>query len=113
MSIRRLIQRAAEWLLSQQQADGSWENDHGLVHESTWSNLQNNRLPVTAYIVWSLIDAGFGNDARTQKGLAYVREHRGEAEDAYVVALVANALVAADRRQCQVASGDAVHARCR
>ena len=49
-----------------------------------WSNLQNNRLPVTAYIVWSLIDAGFGNDARTQKGLAYVREHRGEAEDAYV-----------------------------
>jgi hypothetical protein len=58
--------------------------------------LHNDRLPVTAYIVWSLIDAGFGNDARTQKGLAYVREHRGEAEDAYVVALTANALVAAD-----------------
>ncbi|HTP06769.1 MAG TPA: MG2 domain-containing protein, partial [Anaerolineae bacterium] len=92
-----LIQRAAEWLLSQQQTDGSWENDRGLVHESSWSNLKNNRLPVTAYIVWSLMDAGFGNDARTQRGLAYVREHRGEAEDAYVMALVANALVAADR----------------
>jgi uncharacterized protein YfaS (alpha-2-macroglobulin family) len=91
-----MIQRAAEWLLSQQQPDGSWLNDQGLVHESTLKNLQNNRLPVTAYIVWSLIDAGFGNDARTQKGLAYVREHRGEAEDAYVVALTANALVAAD-----------------
>jgi uncharacterized protein YfaS (alpha-2-macroglobulin family) len=91
-----MIQRAAEWLLSQQQPDGSWDNDQGLVHESTLKNLQNNRLPVTAYIVWSLIDAGFGNEARTQKGLAYVREHRGEAEDAYVVALTANALVAAD-----------------
>ncbi len=92
-----LIQRAAEWLLSQQQSDGSWENDRGLVHESSWSNLKNNRLPVTAYIVWSLMDAGFGNDPRAQRGLAYVREHLGEADDAYVVALVANALVAADR----------------
>jgi uncharacterized protein YfaS (alpha-2-macroglobulin family) len=92
-----LIQRAAEWLLSQQQADGSWENDRGIVHESSWSNLKNDRLPVTAYIVWSLMDAGFGNDGRTQRGLAYVREHRGEADDAYVVALTANALVAADR----------------
>jgi uncharacterized protein YfaS (alpha-2-macroglobulin family) len=91
-----MIQRAAEWLLNQQQPDGSWENDQGLVHESTLKNLQNNRLPVTAYIVWSLIDAGFGNDARTQKGLAYVREHHSEADDAYVVALTANALVAAD-----------------
>jgi uncharacterized protein YfaS (alpha-2-macroglobulin family) len=92
-----LIQRAAEWLMNQQQSDGSWENDRGIVHESSWSNLQNNRLPVTAYIVWSLMDAGFGNDPRTQRGLAYVREHRGEADDAYVVALTANALVAADR----------------
>ncbi len=92
-----LVQRAAEWLLNQQNPDGSWNNDQGLVHEDTWRNLQNNRLPVTAYIVWSLIDAGFGNDARTQKGRAYVRDHRGEANDPYVVALVANALVAADR----------------
>lgn len=99
-----LIQRAAEWLLGQQQPDGSWENDLGLVHESSWSNLQNNRLPVTAYIVWSLMDAGFSDDPRAQRGLAYVREHRGEADDAYVVALVANALVAADTcagGQCQ------------
>ncbi|CAG0927124.1 hypothetical protein TFLX_00368 [Thermoflexales bacterium] len=92
-----LVQRAAEWLLSQQTPDGSWHNDQGLVHEDTWRNLQNNQLPVTAYIVWSLIDAGFGSDTRTQTGLAYVRDHRGEAHDPYVVALVANALVAADR----------------
>ena len=92
-----IVQRAAAWLLSQQNSDGSWNNDQGLVHESTWRNLQNDRLPVTAYIVWSLIDAGFSQEAGTQKGLAFVRDHRGEANDAYVTALVANALVAADR----------------
>jgi hypothetical protein len=91
-----LIDRAAEWLLGQQKGDGSWENDRGLVHESTWSNLENDRLPVTAYIIWSLIDAGFVDDARTQKGLAYIREFQSSAEDPYVLALVANALVAAD-----------------
>jgi uncharacterized protein YfaS (alpha-2-macroglobulin family) len=91
-----LVQRAADWLFTQQAADGSWENDQGLVHEDTWQNLENDRLPVTAYVVWSLMDAGFGDDARTQKGLEYVREHQAQAKDPYVVALVANALVAYD-----------------
>ncbi len=91
-----LIRRAAEWLLSQQASDGSWENDQGLVHENTWSSLGNDRLPVSAYITWSLVEAGFGSEAQTQKGLQYVREFQGQAEDPYVVALVANALVAAD-----------------
>jgi uncharacterized protein YfaS (alpha-2-macroglobulin family) len=91
-----LVQRAAGWLLSQQLADGSWENDRGLVHESTWSSLGNDRLPVTAYIAWSLVDAGFSDDSRTQKGIAYVRENQAQAKDPYVIALAANALVAAD-----------------
>jgi len=91
-----LVERAAAWLLAQQAGDGSWENDRGLVHESTWQNLENDRVPVTAYIAWSLVDAGFAKDARTQKGIAYVREHAGQASDPYVVALAANALVADD-----------------
>src|SRR5512140_551782 len=83
--------------MTQQNADGSWNNDQGLVHENTWRNLSNDRLPVTAYIVWSLYDAGFGSDPRAQKGLSYVRQMQADATDPYVVALVANALVAADR----------------
>ncbi|NQT48496.1 MAG: hypothetical protein HQ578_05920, partial [Chloroflexi bacterium] len=92
-----IIDRAAKWLLGQQSSDGSWENDRGLVHESSWSNLQNDRLPVTAYVVWSLIEAGYHDDARTQSGLDYIKEHFSQANDPYVVALVANALVADDR----------------
>ncbi|MBN2547821.1 MAG: hypothetical protein JXB15_01585 [Anaerolineales bacterium] len=91
-----LVQRAAEWLLNQQASDGSWENDRGLVHENTWSSLGDDRLPVTAYIAWSLVEAGYGDESRTKAGIAYVRENSSKAEDAYVLALVANALVAAD-----------------
>lgn len=91
-----LVARAAGWLFSQQQSDGSWANDRGLVHEDTWVKLGDDRLPVTAYVVWSMIDAGFGDDPRTQRGLAYLREFENQVEDAYVMALVANALVAAD-----------------
>ncbi len=91
-----LVRRAADWLLSQQEADGTWKNDRGLVHENTWQQLENDRLPVTAYIVWSLVDAGFENEGGTKKGLDYVREFERQASDPYVLALVANALVAGD-----------------
>lgn len=93
------IRRAADWLLNQQASDGSWENDRGLVHESTWSSLGNDRLPVTAYITWSLLDSGFANESGTQRGLEYIRESQSQAEDAYVLALVTNALVAGDLAQ--------------
>jgi uncharacterized protein YfaS (alpha-2-macroglobulin family) len=91
-----LLRRAADWLLKGQRPDGSWDNDRGLVHEGSWQALGNDRLPVTAYIVWSLVESGFENEPGTRKGLEYVREHLSDARDPYVLALVANALVAAD-----------------
>ena len=91
-----MIDRAAQWLLSQQSADGSWENDQGLVHEQSWSDLGNERLPVTAYIVWALTEAGYEDEAGTEKGLDYIREFWRDADDPYALALVANALAAAD-----------------
>jgi len=91
-----MIDRAADWLLSQQKSDGSWENDQGLVHEQSWSKLGNERLPVTAYIVWALTEAGYEDEPGTVKGLDYVREFWRDAKDAYSLALVANALAVAD-----------------
>jgi uncharacterized protein YfaS (alpha-2-macroglobulin family) len=91
-----LLRRAADWLFSQQRPDGSWDNDRGLVHEGSWQALGDDRLPVTAYIVWSLVDAGFDSETGTRQGLEYVREHAARARDPYALALVANALVAAD-----------------
>jgi uncharacterized protein YfaS (alpha-2-macroglobulin family) len=91
-----MIDRAADWLLSEQRNDGSWENDQGLVHEQSWRSLGNERLPVTAYVVWALSEAGYEDKSGTLGGLDYVRESWREAEDSYALALVANALAAAD-----------------
>ncbi len=90
------VDRAARWLLMQQDSDGSWANDRGLVHESSWAGLEDERVPVTAYMVWALTHAGYGDDPGVQQGLSYVREYAYQARDAYVLALVANALVTAD-----------------
>ncbi|MCP4538846.1 MAG: hypothetical protein GY832_17060 [Chloroflexi bacterium] len=91
-----LTERTAAWLFDQQNPDDTWDNDQGLVHETSWSDLGNSRLPVTAYVAWALARAGYGDDARTQAGLDYVRAHLDQAQDPYVLALCANALVAAD-----------------
>ncbi len=91
-----IVKRAAGWLISQQQADGTWENDRGLAHENTWKQLGDDRLPVTAYITWSLVDAGFGNEGGTKRALDYLRKFEPQAADPYSLALVANALVAGD-----------------
>jgi uncharacterized protein YfaS (alpha-2-macroglobulin family) len=99
-----MIDRAAQWLLSQQKGDGSWENDQGLVHEDSWSKLGNERLPVTAYIVWALTEAGYEDESGTINGLDYVRESWRDAEDPYALALVANALAAADPKGSSTAA---------
>ena len=93
-----LIDRAAQWLLGQQDADGAWKNDRGIVHEDSWQKLGDDRLPVTAYIAWSLIDAGKGEDARVQQAVSFVATNAAKAEDPYVLALAANALVSAGVR---------------
>ncbi len=91
-----LINRAAQWIFSEQNSDGTWENDQGLVHETTWSSLADDRLPVTAYIAWSLADAGFVAELERTNALPYLRENQANATDPYVLALLANALVASD-----------------
>jgi uncharacterized protein YfaS (alpha-2-macroglobulin family) len=92
----KIIERAAEWLFSQQRQDGSWDNDRGLYHEAAWGDTTTGRLPSTAYIVWSLADAGFSQDPRTQQGLSFLQETQSQTESPYVLALIANALVAYD-----------------
>jgi len=51
---------------------------------------------VTAWIVWGLADAGYADDSGTQRGVSYLRENASSAENAYDLAMVANALVAVD-----------------
>jgi uncharacterized protein YfaS (alpha-2-macroglobulin family) len=89
-----LIERTANWLFSHQNSDGSWQGVQGF-HESGLTN-QTERLPVTAYVVWGLSDAGFATSPSTTQGAAYLKEYQSQVNDPYTLALVANALVSYD-----------------
>lgn len=89
-----LIRRIAEWLFAHQQSDGSWQGVEGF-HETNITSL-TGRVPVTAFIVWGLADAGYADAGPTQAGVAFLQDAVSEAETAYDLAMVANALVAVD-----------------
>jgi hypothetical protein len=84
-----LIARTAQWLLRQQQPDGTWVDQGYSEH---WAI--DSKTPTTAYIAWALIGAGYADTWEVQQAIAYIREHALEVEDGYSLALVANALAA-------------------
>jgi len=86
-----LIERTAQWLLSQQTSDGAWA-DRG--YSEHWQI--DSEVPTTAYIAWALIEAGYEDTPEVGAAIGYLREFALQQEDAYALALVANALAAYD-----------------
>lgn len=84
-----LIDRTARWLLAQQQPAGTWLEQGYSEH---WQ--VDSQLPTTAYITWALIQAGYKDTPEVERAIAFIREFAGQEEDAYGLALVANALAA-------------------
>lgn len=87
-----LIRRAKQLLDGRQNDDGSW--DPG-ASAHTWGAI-DSKLPVTAYVAWALAEGGYDKDRTTARACDYLRKHLSEINDSYVLALAANALVAAD-----------------
>lgn len=85
-----IIERTAQWLLRQQGSDGTW-TDRG--YSEHWRI--DDEVPTTAYIAWALIEAGYRNTPQVERALTYIREFALQQDDAYSLALVANALAAA------------------
>ena len=86
-----LIARTAQWLLDQQQADGTWNARGSSEHWDITS-----QVPTTAYITWALIESGYEDTSQVAQAIGYLREFALQQEDAYSLALVANALAAYD-----------------
>ena len=92
----RLIERTRHWLVSQQQADGSWEPDVSFINEGATDRYNSNVLRITAYIAWSLVDTGMAHGMPGQAGPAidkardYVASHLNSAPDPYTLAVIAN-----------------------
>jgi uncharacterized protein YfaS (alpha-2-macroglobulin family) len=88
-----VIERSVHWLKEKQEKDGSWSPDKQYLHAEAWGRIQNSEIMPTAYIVWALAEAGY-KDAPAQKGLDYLKSRWEKVDDAYVLALIANAFVA-------------------
>ncbi|MEK6237116.1 MAG: hypothetical protein N2C14_20595, partial [Planctomycetales bacterium] len=93
-----LIARTRRWLLNQRKVDGHWEPEgHGFGGGPSYGakNIDVARLSVTAYIAWAV----FGD--QSQHGSQITRDYllaypASDLDDPYVVAVVANALLAMD-----------------
>jgi hypothetical protein len=85
----RLIERTRNWLVSQQQADGSWKPDASFINEGATDRYNSNLLRITAYIAWSLVDTGMEGPA-IDKARDYIASHLNSAPDPYTLAVIAN-----------------------
>jgi hypothetical protein len=92
---RGVIDRTQQWLLKQQEADGTWSKIGG-THGETITRMGDPKLLLTSYVAWSLVDSGL-RVPQLDKSIEYIRKHLDDAKDnAYVLALAANALAAWD-----------------
>lgn len=94
----RLIERTRAWLLGQRRPDGTWFPTGQMLHEDPTRGGTDpalGRLSTTAYVAWAVF--GGPQKGEGQSTLAYLRSHPPAAiADPYVLALVANALLALD-----------------
>jgi hypothetical protein len=94
---RGVIDRTQKWLMKQQAADGTWSKI-GATHGETIERMGDPKLLLTSYVVWSLVDSGL-RVPELNKSIDYIRKHVNDAGDnAYVLALAANALAAWDAK---------------
>jgi hypothetical protein len=100
---RGVIDRTQRWLMKQQAADGTWSKI-GATHSVSIERMGDPKLLLTSYVAWSLLDSmprpanwkKTAEYARLKKSIEYVRAEAPRAENAYILALAANALAAWD-----------------
>jgi hypothetical protein len=100
---RGVIDRTQAWLLGQQAADGTWSKIGG-THGESIERMGDPKLLLTSYVAWSLLDsmakpAGWQKTpayAKLKKAIEYIREQAPKADNAYILALAANALASWD-----------------
>jgi hypothetical protein len=102
---RGVIERSQRWLMKQQAADGTWSNI-GATHGESIAGMGDPKLLLTSYVAWALLDsmprpAGWQKSEHGKqltKAIEYVREHAPKADNAYILALSANALASWDAK---------------
>jgi len=96
-----VITRTQAWLMKQMEKDGTWSKI-GMTHGESIERMGDPKLLLTSYVVWSLLDSGAKKDD-LKKSVDYIRAGIQKVDNAYILALAANALAAYD------AKDDSVH----
>src|SRR5258707_11630176 len=91
-----VIERTQAWLLKQQSPDGTWSKI-GATHSVSIERMGDPKLLLTSYVTWSLLDSGL-KAPELKKSIEYIRANAPKEENAYVLALAANALAAWDAK---------------
>jgi uncharacterized protein YfaS (alpha-2-macroglobulin family) len=99
-----VIGRVQAWLMSKQNADGSWPVSPSAHQERASAS---GVYAFTAYATWALSETSQGGRPGApappqgltdtiKKGVQYLKDHLDDAKDTYTLALVANALATVD-----------------
>src|SRR5437764_1811247 len=89
-----VIDRTQQWLMKQRGPDGTWSNI-GMTHGESIERMGNPKLLLTSYVVWALCDSGM-KDKGLEPSIAFIRSEVKKADNAYILALAANAMAAWD-----------------
>jgi hypothetical protein len=89
-----VITRTQAWLMKVREADGTWSKIGG-THGESIERMGDPKLLLTSYVTWSLLESG-ADPKELKKSIEYVRDHVKTADNAYILALAANALAAWD-----------------
>lgn len=84
-----VIARTRDWLIQQQQPDGSWKPDTQFINEGATNRFNSDVLRITAYIAWALESADYKGPALEKAG-QYIEQHLDGKVDAYTLAVIAN-----------------------
>lgn len=85
----QVIARTSDWLVRQQQPDGSWRPDTQFINEGATNRFNADVVRITAYIAWALESADYKGPA-IEKARQFVEKHLDGRMDAYTLAVVAN-----------------------
>src|SRR5205814_43901 len=89
-----VITRTHAWLMKQMDKDGTWSKI-GATHGESIERMGDPKLLLTSYVTWSLLDSGL-KTPELKKSIEFIRNGVPKAENAYILALAANALAAWD-----------------
>src|SRR5262249_25891822 len=88
------------WLMKQMEKDATWSKI-GATHGESIERMGDPKLLLTSYVVWSLLDSGHKKED-LKNSVDYIRAGIQKVDNAYILALAANALAAYDPKDDSV-----------